>query len=111
MSLIKLIKCNLLKYIECTSEQHNTILESTVNHYVDDSCITLPYSYLLDNNPKVLISSLEKIFERTFTRIEYEFIINSYNKYYSAQDKVLLNNPIAFYQNVKESAYSMIKKE
>lgn len=105
-----LTKQNLLEFIETKSDQNNTITYSSVNNYIDDSCIKLPYSYLLDNDPNILISSLEKIFERTFTNTEYDFIMNSYNKYRVTQDNMLLNDPITFYQTIKESAY-LIKNE
>jgi len=78
--------------------------------YINDSDAILSYSYLINNQPNMLIDAIEKIMKRVLTEEEKVFILSEYTTYRDAQNKDILSDPIQYYQNAKELARTHIKK-
>jgi hypothetical protein len=77
--------------------------------YVKESDAILSYSYLINNQPNMLIESIEKIFQRHLSEEEQNFVLTEYKMYRQAQNKDILKNPVKYYRDVKELAETHIK--
>jgi hypothetical protein len=74
---------------------------NTLESYIVDKCIVLPYNYLLNNDSDLLIAKITELFDRTISEEEQNFIKNSFIKYRSAQNQILLTDPVKYYNDLK----------
>jgi hypothetical protein len=77
--------------------------------YVKESDAILSYSYLINNQPDMLIESIENIFQRPLSEEEQNFVLTEYKMYRQAQNKDILKNPIKYYRDIKELARTHVK--
>jgi hypothetical protein len=73
----------------------------TLNSYIDNDCVVLPYSYLANNDVEMLTGAITSIMKRELTSEESSFIAIEFNKYRGAQDQVLLADPIQYFKELK----------
>lgn len=78
--------------------------------YIDHSDSILPYSYLINDKPELLLNALSKTINRQLTQIETTFILDEYTRYHNAQNKDILVDPVGYYRTIKEQAMLHIKK-
>lgn len=78
--------------------------------YVDESDTILTYSYLINDQPNLLINSIEKILQRTLITEEESFILTEYRNYRKCQKQDILLDPKAYYRNTKKEAFAHIEK-
>lgn len=76
---------------------------NTLNSYIDDKCVVLPYNYLIDNNVDLLIERLSSLLVTTLSPEENTFIREEFSRYRNSQNQLLLADPVAYYKKLKES--------
>lgn len=88
----------LLNY---TSRPFNLKIEKNLDSYIDSECTVLPYAYLADNNDNLLIETLSNVLGRDLKEEEIDYVRSSFNKYRSAQNEIILTNPVAYYKELR----------
>jgi hypothetical protein len=78
------------------------IVGNTLETYIDNKCIVLPYNYLANNDSDLLIRKISELFVQPMTDKEHNFIKMSFTQYRNAQDQLLLLDPIKYYNNLKD---------
>ena len=78
--------------------------------YVDGSDATLTYSYLINDEPILLLNAIEKILQRTLSVEEKEFILSEYTTYRKFQNQEILLDPLQYYRNTEKIASAHIEK-
>lgn len=72
-----------------------------LDSYIDDQCVVLPYRYLADNDSDLLVEKISKLLDRELKDNELNYVKTLFEKYRSAQDNLLLNNPIEYYKELR----------
>lgn len=83
---------------------------NTHQSYVNDNCVTLPCSYLLENRVDLLESIISDITGKKLSTDEQLYIRQSFNQYRNKQDTLLLADPIAYVKKLKSRAVESKKK-
>jgi hypothetical protein len=76
----------------------------------ENSDTILPYSYLTNNDTKLLEQSIAKVFARDLSEEEKLFIANSLIEYRTKQDIELLTDPLLYFNKIKNNATIEIEK-
>lgn len=79
----------------------NPVIGEDISVYTKD-CIKLPYRYLREDNVGTLIEKLSELFDRNLTDQERDFIVEQFIVCRRSQDQSLLNDPLAYYERLKE---------
>lgn len=69
--------------------------------FVDDTCITLPYSYLANNEPEELTRVFKQVLDRELTAEETTFVTDEFFKYRQAQNQLLLADPVLYFNRLR----------
>jgi len=72
-----------------------------INTFIDSTCEILPYSYLANNDVEHLTCAIASVMNRELTLEESSFITNEFTKYRSAQDQVLLADPVRYFKDLE----------
>jgi len=91
------------------SSQLHTIGENYCD-YVDESDAILTYSYLIKNEPILLLNDIEKILQRTLSEEERTFVLTEYTTYRESQNRDILLDPITYYQSTEKAALDHLEK-
>jgi hypothetical protein len=75
-----------------------------LDSYIDDQCIVLPYKYLADNDSVLLVEKISEVIGRELKANESYYINAVFEKYRSAQDNQLLDDPIEYYKELRHKA-------
>jgi hypothetical protein len=78
------------------------------DNYNLDTCIKLPYQYLIDDNVSLLLDTVSTALSKELTDSEKIFVMNNFNKYRNKQDLTMVINPITYYEQLKYKAYKML---
>jgi hypothetical protein len=73
-----------------------------------DNCTKLPFKYLMDNDTELLINSLSQLIELDDERIK--IILSNYDNYRSVQNQEILEDPLKYYNKIKEEGYNELKR-
>lgn len=65
-----------------------------------DGCIKIPFKYLLDNDPTILIDTLSKLVP--LDQEKTNMILFNYESYMNSQNKDILINPIGYYKKIEQ---------
>jgi hypothetical protein len=76
--------------------------------YIEDADSVLPYSYISTDNLNLLVEKLELVLGRTLDLFEVAYVRVEYTKYRAAQDRIILTEPVRFYQSLKANATNYI---
>jgi hypothetical protein len=76
--------------------------------FVDDSCIVLPYSHLLDNDVEQLELALTQVLATDFTNCQVDYIRSTFSSYREKQDKLLLASPVLYVKDLQAHAFDTI---
>ena len=74
-----------------------------LNSYIDDKCVVLPYGYLSKNNCNLLTEKISELLKRDLSGNEVNYINSSFETYRSAQNQLMLSNPVEYFFRLKES--------
>ena len=77
------------------------------SEYTSD-CTKLPFKYLMDNDTDLLIDSLSQLIELDDERIQ--IILSNYDTYRSVQNQEILEDPLKYYNRIKEEGYNELKR-
>lgn len=69
-------------------------------------CVTIPYSYMMDNTPNILVDTINQVLELDDN--QKESIIKNYQHYRDSQVQDILSDPIKYYADLKEEALKEI---
>lgn len=73
--------------------------------FIDAGCVTLPYSYLADDQHSLLTTAISAVLDRELSHTEQEFVKTEFSKYRAAQDQLLLTDPKKYYYVLKSIVY------
>lgn len=79
----------------------NYSLGPKIGTFIDDACITLPYSYLANNEHIKLIRVFTQILDRELTAEETAFVTDEFVKYRQAQNQLLLADPVVYFNTLR----------
>lgn len=65
-----------------------------------EGCIKIPFKYLMDNDPSVLIDTLSKLV--TLDQEKTNMILSNYELYINSQNQDILKNPIEYYKKIEQ---------
>lgn len=67
--------------------------------YINNECIQLPYSYLIEGRANLLVDAIESLVNH-LTNAERVDIAVKFNKYRDMQDQLLLADPVEYYNSL-----------
>jgi hypothetical protein len=91
------------------SSQLHTIGENYCD-YVDESDAILTYSYLINDQPNLLLTAIEKILQKMLSAEERTFVLTEYTTYRTSQNQDILVDPITYYRTTEKTALAHIGK-
>ena len=91
------------------NSQLHTIGENYCD-YVDESDAILAYSYLINDQPNLLLTAIEKILQRTLSVEERMFVLTEYTTYQTSQNQNILLDPITYYRTTEKTALAHLEK-
>ena len=71
-------------------------------------CITLPYSYVVENNIPILLNVITTALSRELSETEKKFVGDNFTKYKSKQNLDILEDPIEHYRQLKQKTYDLV---
>lgn len=69
-------------------------------------CVTIPYSYMMDNTPNMLVDMINQVLD--LNGRQKESIIKNYHHYRDLQVQDILSDPIKYYTDLKQEALKEI---
>lgn len=69
--------------------------------YISD-CVVLPYEYIMDDRPDMLVDQLTTLVPLTTEQIN--FIVENYNSYRRSQNQEILSDPMQYFNRLKQEA-------
>jgi len=72
-----------------------------LDSFITDDCITLPYSYLANNDCNLLSAKIATVLDKQLTSEDERYIKESFDNYRNAQHQLLLSDPVKFYTDLK----------
>lgn len=70
--------------------------------YINNECVQLPYSYLIEGRANLLIDAIKSLVDR-LTDVEQTAIAVQFNKYRDMQDQTMLTDPYKYYQDLESA--------
>lgn len=95
------------------SIKHPTMRYSIGPHikkFVDESDIKLPYSYLVNNDVRLLLDSLTNILGRELSDSETNMVITEFTIYRNAQNQKILTDPVSFFKEYEAKGMEQLKQ-
>ena len=76
-------------------------LGARLDSFINDDCVTLPYSYLANNDCNLLSAKIATVLDKQLTSEDERFIKESFDNYRNAQHQLLLSDPVKYYTDLK----------